>query len=363
MRILCVIDSIGSGGAQRQLVELASSFREIGHDLTFLTYHHSDYYLESLENAGIKYVCIEESSYLKRMLKMRSFIRRGNFNSVLSFLEASNFICEMAGLPWRKWKLVVGERSANPAILKSRKLKFYRWMHFFADYIVANSHENIRMVRSINPLLSKSKCKVIYNMIDLERWIPSDTYVPLKDGKLKIVIASSHQKVKNLHALIEGINGLDDDEKQMLVVEWYGDHGFDSSFDDGKNLIEKYKLTSIFKFYSATLQINEKMQSADVVALFSHHEGLPNAICEGMATGKPIIATKVSDLPKLLANQNGILCDSKDFASITIALKTFLNYNNEELLLMGNNSRNLSKKLFAKSKITTAYKELLIDNN
>ena len=39
MKILCVIDSLGSGGAQRQLVGLAIGFKERGHEVSFLVYH------------------------------------------------------------------------------------------------------------------------------------------------------------------------------------------------------------------------------------------------------------------------------------------------------------------------------------
>lgn len=39
MKILCVIDCLGSGGAQRQLVNLATAFKEKGHEVSFLVYH------------------------------------------------------------------------------------------------------------------------------------------------------------------------------------------------------------------------------------------------------------------------------------------------------------------------------------
>ena len=35
MNILCVIDILGSGGAQRQLVNIAIGFKERGHTVSF----------------------------------------------------------------------------------------------------------------------------------------------------------------------------------------------------------------------------------------------------------------------------------------------------------------------------------------
>ncbi|MDQ6722963.1 MAG: hypothetical protein M3Z01_01680, partial [Thermoproteota archaeon] len=135
MKILCVIDSLGSGGAQRQMVNLALGFKQNGHAVSFLIYHNEDFFKDLLDNANIHVEVIIETSYLKRLFKIRQYIRNGKYDAVLSFLEAANFICEFAGLPWRKWKLVVGERSANPNIFKSFKLRGYRWFHLFADYV------------------------------------------------------------------------------------------------------------------------------------------------------------------------------------------------------------------------------------
>jgi len=359
MNILCVIDSLGSGGAQRQLVELALGLKKEGHLVSFLTYHPQDFYKELLIAEGISIHCIQEPSYIKRLLKMRYYMRTGKFDNVISFLEASCFISEIAGFPYRDWRLIVGERSANPNILKSFKLRFYRWFHLFASYIVANSDANLKMVKQINPFLLDSKCKVIYNALDLDKWSPDDSYYSFGHNKVRIVIAASHQRLKNLKGLIEAVNLLTEEEKEKLEIEWYGDHGFDSSYDEGQNLIKEYGLLKVFKFYDATLEIRKKFLSADVIGLFSHHEGLPNAICEGMALGKPILATTVSDLPLIIDNSCGFLCDSRDPSDISHKIKMYLSMDYDQMKIMGNNSRKRALNLFSKDNILNQYKNLL----
>lgn len=44
MKVLCLIDSLGSGGAQRQLVGLASLLKEREYDV-LVVYYHSDHFL------------------------------------------------------------------------------------------------------------------------------------------------------------------------------------------------------------------------------------------------------------------------------------------------------------------------------
>ena len=220
MKILCVIDSLGSGGAQRQLVGLAIGFKERGHEVSFLVYHEEDFFNKQLDDANIPVRKVLESNYFKRFFKMRRYIRKGNFDAVLSFLEAANFICELSGFPFRKWKLVVGERSANPNIKKSIKLRIYRWFHLMADYTVANSLANMKIIRSINPLLKKNKCKVIYNMIDTKTWKPLNNYEYRRNVKTNIIVIARHKYLKNLNGFIEALSLLTNQQLHKINVEW-----------------------------------------------------------------------------------------------------------------------------------------------
>ncbi|WP_299576276.1 glycosyltransferase [uncultured Sunxiuqinia sp.] len=358
MKILCVIDSLGSGGAQRQLVNLAVGLKQNGHKVSFLVYHRINFFKDILDENNIAVHEIIAPNHFMRLLKMRRYIRHGNFNSVLSFLEAPNFICEIAGFPRRKWKLVVGERSANPAILKSFKLKAYRWFHLFADYVVANSHANIKMVRKVNPLLASRKCKVIYNIVDFKKWQSNEKFTPQKDGKFNIVIAASHRYLKNLNCLVEAVNLLTKEEKNKLKIDWYGDDNHDDSKSVALKKIEKYQLDNVFSFHPPTLDINKKIHQADAVGLFSILEGLPNTVCEAMVAGKPVIATRVSDVPLLILNSN-FLSNPFDAQSISKSLSYALNSHPNDLLNEGISNKNIAENIFKTESILQQYLLLL----
>lgn len=358
MRILCFIDSLGAGGAQRQLVELSLGFKREGHDVDFLTYHHHSFFKEKLLKASIQTICINESNYLIRLIKIRRFIRQGKYDTVLSFLEASNFISEISCFPYKKWNLIVGERNANPNILKSFKLRTYRWFHFFADTIVANSHENIKLVKKINPLLNHKRLRVIYNSLNLDIWKPSAEYVYRKDEKLNIIVAACHRYSKNLNGLLEGLNQLQSHEKQQIKIDWYGNVD-DNSYFEGNQKIAEYKLEEIISLYPANNNILEKIQMADVVGLFSFYEGLPNVICEALACSKPVICSNVSDIPIILKDSNNVLCDPNKPSSIMNGLKKMLSLGMDDMLKIGMENRNIALQYFDKTKITNEYLALL----
>jgi len=355
MKILCVIDSLGSGGAQNQLVRLAIGFNERGHEVSFLTYHNLDFFKEKLIKNNITVHCIQDPSYLKRVWRMRTFIRSGRYDAVLSFLETPNFICEIAGLPFRKWKLIVGERSANPNIEKSFKLKSYRWFHFLADFVVSNSYTNRDIVKKVNPLIPFEKLKVIYNLVDIGKYKKSERVE--STNKLKLLIAASHREVKNLDGLIEAVNFLSEEEKNKLIIHWYGDK-HDLSLKKAKSKIQDYKLESNFAFFEATQDIKIRMLDADIIGLFSFYEGFPNTICEAMSLAKPVICSSVSDIPLIVVDEK-YLFSPLNVNEITATLSYVLTLTHEELIVRGEKNREIAKSLFDKEKIILQYLELM----
>jgi len=363
MKILCVIDCLGSGGSQRQIIELALAVKEKGHTVSFLTYHDIVFYNHILLKEGIPINCIGEKNYLIRLLKMRQFIRKGKYDGIISFLEGPNFICEVAGFPNRKWKLVVNEGSANPNIFKSVKHIIYRIFHVFADYVVANSYANMRIIRTINPFLSKLKCKVIHNIIDFEKWQPSNNYVPKKDGILKMIVVASHQYLKNLNGLIDALSLLTEEELKKIKVDWYGDKltepYVDQSWIEGKKKIDNLKINDIITFHPATNPIMNKIQDSDVLGLFSLYEGFPNVVCEGMSCRKPIVCSTVSDLPELLSYDKNLLCDPSDPETIKKSLSYVISLTGDELNRIGRKNEDLAKEYFDKKKIVSIYLHLL----
>ncbi len=358
MRILCVIDSLGSGGAQRQLVNLAIGFKEKGHNVSFLVYHRDEFYEQTLKENDIPIHEIIEPNYLKRLMKMCRYIREGNFNAVLCFLEAPTFICEIAGLPKRKWKLVVGERSANPEILKSAKLRIYRWFHLLADHVVANSYENIKMVRRINPLLPKEKCHVIYNILDSNVWKMQLNYIHFNNHKFNLLIAASISNTKNLHSLVEAVNLLPENYKNRLKINWYGNIADFYYFHKAQQEIEDYKINEIFSFFEPTHDIIRQMYLSDAIGLFSFYEGLPNVICEAMAIGKPIICSNVSDLPLLLNNRH-LLIDPYSASSIAASLIYCMDQSIIKLNEEGKKNRLVAEECFDKEKIIEKYLSIM----
>lgn len=363
MKILCVIDSLGSGGAQRQITQLAFGFKEIGHSVHLLTYHNDNFYASFLTENSIKVTCLEEENYLFRILKIRRFLRSNDFNAVLSFLEGANFICELSTLPTKRWTLVVGERNANENILSSFKLRVFRYFHFFADFVVSNSNANLDLVKKANGRLHHDKLKVVYNIVDLDIWKPSLLNVHNSENQIKILVLASQIYRKNLKGLVEALIMLDKFILDRISITWYGDFitppFYDNSFQEANEMISSNNLKDKFSFHAAVPNINERMSEFDVIGLFSYNEGLPNAVCEGMACGKPILCSSISDIPTILKHQRELTFNPNSPLEISKAITHFCNLEMAERIRIGKLNREFAENNFSKIAITRSYLKML----
>ncbi len=352
MKLLLLIPSLGSGGAERQLVTLAVLFKQKGIDVEFLIYYKDDFYKHILDENSIKVNFIYTTNALDRILKVRKFIHNSNCDVVISFLETPSFLACIAALGGKKWKLITTELSSKKSTFESLRGKLFCYFRKYSDLIICNSYNSMAMWESYYPAYT-NKLKVIYNPVIL----PAITsiYQPKKNDKLNLVVAASYQYLKNPIGLIEAVSLLDENTRSKLVINWYGRKeitvGDTKAYDESIDLIEKYNLKNIIKLNDSTTDIANRMNEADMVGLFSQLEGLPNAICEAMMIGKPIIMSKVSDYENLVSTENGFLCDWDKPETIKVALEKAISLNENDLKKMGFKSKEKADKLFSSSVI------------
>lgn len=361
MKIICFIDNLGSGGAQRQMVNLAVGLKREGNQVTLLTYYPNDFFLDFIREEDIEYISINEKKPLRRIYKIRKILKNSGQDAVISFLDTPNFIASLSSIGSRNWKLIVGERSANRKSFESKKSMLKKYVSLKADFIVTNSYIGRELWEEIFPKAQR-KIHTIYNGVSMKKELIKP-YHFRKSEKLHLVIAASYQELKNINGLIEALILLNNDEKEQLKIDWYGRKEVTKDnrevYEKALQKIVSNNLQGVITLHDETSEVTQKMSNADIVALFSHYEGLPNTICEGMYLGKPIIMTKVSDYKNLVSQENGFICDSNDSASIAEVLKKSISLTSEELKIMGEHSREKADNLFNYKEFVKNYISLL----
>ncbi|MGX5698977.1 glycosyltransferase [Acinetobacter kookii] len=360
MKLLLLIPSLGSGGAERQMVNLSILFKNKGIHVEFLIYHKDLFYLDFLTKNGIKVNILEEKNYLDRILKVMFFIKNYSPTCVISFLETCDFLNCISSIFFPNYKVITTELSCKVTTFTTIRGKIIGWFRRYSDYLVCNSYNAKKIWMKYHSNYEKLY-EVIYNPVLVPK-ITSE-YIFKRNEVFNLVVAASYQYLKNPIGLIEAVSKMDKEKSKFLRIDWYGRIEISKSdtkaYDEACELIIKYNLENIIYLHEETKDIANIMNSADAVGLFSYLEGLPNAICEAMIIGKPIIMSRVSDFDVLVGKENGFLCDPDDISSISLALESIIDMKKDNLLRLGYQSKLKAQKLFSNDIVLEKWMNLI----
>lgn len=357
--IVFLSQSLSSGGSERRMVNLACLFKEKGYDVRFICMKDGDFYKSRLDKMHIP-VEIIYGSIIKPFAVIRA-IKSLKPHAVISLLETPNIINCMAAAMKHNWITITGESSSfnelhqELGLLHVWRGKFIGLMMRFCDYLVCNSEHAKNLWIQSYPQYVK-KIKTIYNPVILGT---IDTnYTPRRGHKNHILVAASYQYLKNPIGLIHAVAKMK--RKEYVIIDWYG--GNANAYKDAVRLVADLNLQDTIRLHEPSKDIHNLMNQADVVALFSRVEGLPNAICEAMMIGKTILMTRVSDYNKLVTYKNGFLCDWDNEDSIADALDKVTCLSEAELLEMGKQSKVIANHLFKLDAIENQWLETIDPN-
>lgn len=336
------------------MVNLITLLKKRGFDISLLVYRNDSFFADELHSAGVQEELIEAPSYASRLARVRRRIRSIDPDVLISFMETPNFIACFSSMGNHTWKLIVNESSAKESSLTSRRGRLFKWFERYADAIVCNSAHAAEL-RNLYYPQNKSKTQVIYNPIILPQ-SDAPRSASNESDPIKLVVAASYQYLKNPVALVTAYTLLDESSQDSLTIDWYGRKevvpGDTRAYDEAQGIVERFGLGHRIRLHDATKNILFVMESADIVGLFSEVEGLPNAICEGMYLGKPVVMTKVSDYGMLVDESNGFLCSGTSARFIAETLDKVARTPRSKLVSMGLHSATKAHDLFSPETIT-----------
>lgn len=353
-KVICFTDSLGSGGAQRQLVGLACMLKAEGYDVSVLLYYDKPFYKPLLDDAGVESVVVPaRNNYLLRIWQVYKYLKRNKNATIIAYQETPSLIACLLRPFIRCPKLIVSERNTTQLISKMDRLRF--WLYRFADHIVPNSYSQTNFICKHYPKLEK-KVTTITNFIDTDKFIPVDNNQ--SGDKIRVLTVARITPQKNILRYIEAISELQLDMTKF-EFHWFGDTDNNEYFEECKRCIEHHKISNIFFFHPATIEIVKQYQTHDLFCLPSLYEGFPNVLCEAMSCGLPVLCGDICDNGKISTPDNAILFSPTDVHHISQALSCFANKTRQERDDMAKMSRAIAVRDFSIKKFIDGYIELI----
>ena len=371
-----VIDSLGSGGAQRQFAMLAAGLRRLGHEVEALTYWPGDFFAAELAASGVPVERVRARNRPHLALAMRRAIRRRDPDAVIAFLPGPSMLAELAGAPRRGFALVASERNADGAGRSPRRALRHA-LHRLADAVVSNSHAQRERIAALSPAL-EARTHVVVNGVDLERFAPPPEGADAggDPGRLRLLTPARLQPQKNPLGLIEAIAIVRRERPSLdLAADWYGDpieaadgdrwarraRGRQAGYARRvEAAVAERGLGDRFRLHRAAPDAAALYRAADALCLPSLYEGTPNAVLEAMACGTPVLAGRAGDTPRLVADgRSGLLFDARSPRDIADAILRFADMPPEARRRMGREGRATASAMLSPAAFAERWAELV----
>jgi glycosyltransferase involved in cell wall biosynthesis len=355
-KILCLIESIGSGGAERQLTGLASMLQNQDCQVLICYYIQQEFYLPFLRENGVESCFVSNGTDAKkRFFAIRSVIKIFNPDTVISYTTSPSMITCLLKLFGAKFNLIVSERNTTQKITIREKLKFflYRW----ADYIVPNSYSQGSLIINNFPKLI-NKIHIITNFVDTDFFSPTDCVLSNHE-ETRIICVGRLMPQKNILRFVEALYKVLCDGYKVRV-DWFGQDLGDSYSEMCHEIVRNYHLEEKFVFHSPSSSIQLEYRRADLFCLPSIYEGFPNVLCEAMSCGLPVLCSKVCDNPRIICEgENGFLFDPLNLGNIVMMVEAYLDLPYKKKIEMGVKSREIAMLKFSKVNFIRQYNNII----
>ena len=317
MKILIVIDSIGTGGAQKLKAELARGFSNAGNIVEIFTYNNSsdDYFKNVLTEEGVKIHVAKKNkngfsySVLSTLRKLIS----NDFDVVISSMHTPSIYTFLSLLGKRNIKFIVCEESSSIAPISLFKRTLFYLTTLYADKIVPNSFHEGELMKKLPG--RKSKIFPIWNGYHINNEPLDLSSICEKKNITDLIIVGRIAYPKNGLNLLKALNLFYERNKWLPNISWIGREENEKRSILMKKMMDNYlsknkQLSNHWRWLGIVDDVSKYYKKSDALLHLSIYEGLPNVICEAMFNGCFVIASSVCDHPKILGkNERGYLCD------------------------------------------------------
>ena len=375
MKIIHLINSLNKGGAEGNLYRLCKFHKKKyknNINITIITLIDNGFYEAELKKIGIKIFSLNMNKqnkffdFIKKVLKLRKFIKKQNPDIIQSWMYHSNFIALF--IPKRFYdKLFWNIRHSELNTKISKKMTIFLsiicglFSKIVPKKIIYCSEKSINFHENYH-FYSKNKTVLIYNGCSDKTYYPSkNLYLDFrKKNKIKkteIVIgyAGRYAKQKNIFSMLFAFSKIIKNQKNVYLYMV----GKDISLQNKEltSYVNNLKINNNVFFLNEQKNLLEFYNGIDFLLLASHSESFPNVIAESMLCSTPVLSSNAGCSKKII-DDFGFIMNNNDHASIFKNLKIILNsfkYKKKEWRSHKKNSRLQIQKNFSITNMSNAY--------
>lgn len=331
IRVAFVASTFVVGGAERVTAEVVARLPRESFESNLYFIRDAGPVGRELMNRGIPGIqCIARHGQARILPRLLTYFRRRP-PDVVFCLDHHN------AMWWGRWagilsgaKAMVVASHATGLVGKRRAFGVGdRMLMEFTDRVVALSETHARHLAA-HEGVAQSQIAVIENGIDLTRYSRNSEYGTSAairtelgiDNETSVVMMVAALRPEKAHeALLDAAAALRRHRVLFLVV---GDGARRAELEDRA---QEMGIADSVRFMGARADVARLLQVADVAVLPSHDvvETLPLALLEAMASGVPVVASRVGSVPDLIQDrESGLLIGPADAVALAQGIEYIL---------------------------------------
>lgn len=325
MRIAQIIDSLEIGGAEKMAVNYANSLS--GRiEFSGLVATRAEGNLKTQLNDSVSYLFLQKKSTVDfaAVRRLKKYCKENK----VDFLQphsSSYFTALMVKFIYPKVKIIWHDHNGLSEFISSEKSMALKIASFFFKGIIV---VNYKLKAWAEKELNCKKVIYLPNFTSIDSSANAETVLKGNPGKRILCLANLRDQ-KNHFLLLEvaeKIKKTNPDWTFHLV----GKDFKDDYSEQVKKLISDKALEENVFVYGSRNDVKNIIDQSDIAILTSKSEGLPVSLIEYGLSKKPVVTTKVGEIPLIVSNgQNGFIVDVNDAPMFSHCLQEFIN--NEKL--------------------------------
>ncbi|GEL11995.1 Glycosyltransferase involved in cell wall bisynthesis [Flavobacterium glycines] len=305
MRVLQIINSLGTGGAEKLLLDTIPLYRKEGVEMDLLLFWENNHpFTKALMDLNCcKVIVLNHSLNYKdiysprNILKLRKYLK--DYDIAHVHLFPAQYFTVLANISLKnRCKLIFTEHSTSNRRINNRIFKpLESWIYTKYKKLVCITEE----IKNIydNYLKQFNTIEIIYNGVNIEmiqnaKSRNKEEIHPILTQEQKIILqVSAFRKGKDQMTLVKALQYLPENYYVVLVGE--GDE-----LKNCENHVIELGFDKRVVFLGQRMDIPRLLKTADIIVLSSKYEGLSLSSIEGMASGKPFVASDVPGLSEVV---------------------------------------------------------------
>ena len=298
------------GGAERMVSELLPRLRKRGHDVELLLFDgtRSSLY-DHIEQKGIRIHTLDEGAMQMwnplHVFRLRKFLHRERFDIVHTHNTPCQLLTVLAAGKNAPMLVTTEHNTFN----RRHNWKWYdaidRWMYGRYDGVICVGNKvKENLMSRLYKNADSANIAAVPNGIDLKRFTDTPLYSSKKKDEYIIIMVAAFRKQKDQPTLLRVMQYLPGN--YMLWLSGDGEQK-----KECEKLADKLGINHRVSFLGDRADVPQLLATAEVVVLSSHYEGMSLSCIEGMASGKPFIASDVEGLHDIVAGA-GMLFPHED---------------------------------------------------